>query len=389
MTAPATSGCTITRIDTSVVNVSDRTNWFFVHVETTEGDRGTGEATLGSFESALDGNIDYVRRLLIGRQITAPGECCGVFLRPSAPGGILYAAALSAVEQAVWHILGMRAGLPVWQLLGGRRRDRIRAYANINRALITDRSASAFASAATRACEAGFTAVKCAPFDDVVRRPIEERADWHRTAAGFERVDAVRDAIGPDRDLLIDCAWRFDARTATRVLQRLVDVNPYWVEAPVSEHDLDGWRRVRRRTELRLAGGEMLTGLATFREFIDRTDVDVVMPDVKYAGGIDGLRKIGAIAESYGVQVSPHNPSGPVATLASLQVAATLADVPIIEYAWGEADWRGDLVQGAERLEDGTLLIPDSPGLGGLFDFGVGQRHPGREVRLLDLDTCL
>ena len=381
--------CTVTKIDTSIVNATERTNWFFVHVTTADGGQGTGEATLGSFESAIDGNLDYVRRLLIGQPLTTPPACYHTYLRPSAPGGILYAAALSAVEQALWHVVGMRVGLPVSELVGGRRRDRVRAYANINRSLIGDRSAVAFAAAARKACEAGFTAIKCAPFDGVVRQPLEERADRGCIYAGLDRVEAVRDAIGPDIDLLIDCAWRFDARTASRVLQRLAGFDPYWVEAPVSEHDLDAWRAVRRKTELRLAGGEMFTGLAAYREFIERAGVDVVMPDLKYSGGIDGVRKISAIAESYGVQVAPHNPSGPVATLASLQLAATLADVPIIEYAWGEAEWRADLVQGAERFEDGALVVANGPGLGGSFDFDVAGRHPGREVELMGLDICL
>lgn len=358
----------------TVVHVTGHTNWIVVRVETNAGGIGLGEATLDGSDRYVLACLDELR----ARFIDAPADdierlCAPV---PGAPEGLAYAAALSAVEQALWDLLGQALEAPVHRLLGGPCRDRVRLYANINRSLIGDRSPAAFARRAAAATASGFTAVKCAPFDGLYREPFEERHGRVCIREGLARVRAVREAIGDDIDLLIDCHFRFDARTAIRVIPELEAYDPYWIEAPVSERDLEGWATVRAATTARLAGGELLIGVPAFRRFLEASRVDVLMPDVKYVGGVAALKKVGALAEAYGAQVAPHNPSGPIATLASAQVAANLRNAVILEYAWGEADWRADLVQGTERIEDGYLCISEAPGIGAGWDPTLAAAHP-------------
>lgn len=382
--ATETRGFRIRDVHATVVNATPHTNWIFVEVETEEGPTGLGEATLGGHESQVVAHLEMLRPRLVG---ASAGDIERLELSaPGAPGGLAFAAAASAVEQALWDLLGQELGAPVYRLLGGACRDRVRVYANINRGTQGDRSAAAFARSALAAVGAGFTAVKCAPFDGLFREAWEERGARRCIDDGLARVAAVREAVGDDVDLMVDCHYRMRPRTAARVIAELEAFRPYWVEAPVSEHDLAAWAEVRASTRTRLAGAEQLVGLQAHRWFLDQTGVDVLMPDVKYCGGIGTMKKIAALAEARGVDLAPHNPSGPVSTLASLHVAASTSNALVLEYAWGEVDWRSDLVSGAEQLVDGHLQLPTRPGLGARLNRELVNAHPGRSVRtLLDL----
>ena len=368
---------TITAIRTAVVHVTQRTNWVFVLVDDDDGRTGVGEATMDGHEPQVLAEVAAAAPRFVGGPalpLAPPNRP-----HPAAFGGLAHAAATSAIEQALWDLVGQRLGAPVSELVGGAAAESVRAYANVNRSLLTDRSPDAFAQAARLAVAAGFDAVKCAPFDGLRWEPEEDRRGRALIAAGLDRLHAVREAIGPDADLLIECHWRFNARTAVAVMPRLAALRPYWIEAPVSERDLEGWRRVRDATDARLAGGEMLVGLSMHRRFIEASGVDVIMADVKYCGGVAALGGVGALADAYGIQLAPHNPSGPVSTAATAHVAAALPHVvTIVEYAWGEADWRADLVGGAERVEGGRVRVPTGPGLGVALDRSVVDAHPYR-----------
>lgn len=370
---------TITAIRTSVVFVTQRTNWMFVLVEADDGRTGVGEATLDGHEDQVLAEVRAATPVFVGQ----PAVPLSMLVRPH-PGafaGLAHAAANSAIEQALWDLLGQRLGVPVSELLGGAGASSVRAYANVNRSLLSDRSPSAFAAAARQAVGAGFDSVKCAPFDGLRWEPEEDRRGGALIAAGLARLHAVREAIGPDVDLLIECHGRFNARTAAAVMPRLAALRPYWIEAPVSERDLEGWRRVRDATDARLAGGEMLVGLAMHRRFMEASGVDVIMGDVKYCGGISGLRDVAALADAFGIELAPHNPSGPVSTAATAHVAAAMPHVvPIMEFAWGEAGWRASLVGGAEAIDGGRVRVSTGPGLGVTLDHGVAAAHPYRET---------
>jgi len=368
----------ISAIRPVVVHVTTRTNWVFVVVETGDGRSGVGEATLDGHEPQVLAEVAAAAQRLVRRPaIPVQG---GLRPHPGAFAGMAHNAATSAIEQALWDLLGQRLGAPVSELLGGPGEGSVRLYANVNRAILGSRAPETFAAAARDAVAAGFDAVKVAPFDGLRWEPEQERPARALIDAGLARIGAVREAVGRDVDVLIDCHGRFNPRTATVVVREMEAIDPYWIEAPVSERDLEGWRRVRDSTSARLAGGEFLVGLEAHRRFIEATGVDVVMPDVKYCGGIGGLMAVAAVADSFGTAVAPHDPSGPVSAAATGHAALAAARPQIVEFAWGETPWRSEIVGGGESVEAGHLMLTRRPGLGLSLDEAFAAAHPFEET---------
>jgi galactonate dehydratase len=280
------------------------------------------------------------------------------------------------LEQALWDILGQHLNVPIYTLLGGRLRDRLRLYANINRH-VTDRSPTGFAQAARQAVDEGFTAIKLAPFDEL-NRPDHIRtgpkAAWQ---AGVERVKAVRAAIGTEVELAVDCHQRMDLSEALLVAEALAECNLFWYEEPVPSSQPEGLAQVTATAPMPTASAETCYALEGFRPFLTGHVVDVIMPDVKHDGGILETRRIADAARLNQILVSPHNPSGPVATAASAQVASVMTNFLILEYAWGEVEWRAELLEPAERIEAGYLVLPEEPGLGHRLNWKmVDKRRP-------------
>jgi len=271
--------------------------------------------------------------------------------------------AWSGLEQALWDLLGQSLGAPIHALMGGAVRERIRLYANINRH-VEARSPEAFAIAAAAAVSEGFTGIKLAPFDEVSgasRRRTATDAPWR---LGIQRVRAVREAIGPGVELMVDCHGRFDAGDVRQVAQELAALDVLWIEEPVPDTQLEALSHLTGQLPVATAAAENVYGIEGFAPFFSSRVVDVLMPDVKHDGGLLETKIITEAARMAGLLVAPHNPSGPVSTAATAQVASTLTDLMFLEYAWGEASWRADLMDPPERIEEGYLLLPQGPGLG-------------------------
>lgn len=346
--------------------------WLFVKVKTDTGLIGLGEASQADNIQVQSYLENRLRGELIGRDPTMIEIISNELL--SRAHGRSATTAVSAVEQALWDIWGQKLGLPIWALLGGRYRDKVILYANINRATF-DRSPDGFAKNARQAVNEGFTAIKCAPFDGVSYRFPDRVDNLHGIKHGIDRVAAIRETIGPDVRLMVDCHSRFDVPTAIEVARQLEPFKLAWLEEPVTSFDSDGLERIREHSIIPIAGGESLIGRAGFWDIVCRRLLDVIMPDVKHTGGILELRKIAAITEPCGLKVSPHNPSGPISTIASVHVCAAIPNFLVLEYPWGEAPWRGKLLIPEEILQDGTINVPDKPGLGFTLDEEVVSSH--------------
>ncbi len=291
--------------------------------------------------------------------------------------GLATATAVSACEQALWDIAGKAAGLPIYRLLGGPIRSRIPLYANINRAA-RERTPEDFARHATDAVGAGFRAVKCAPFDGIEQRRVQEPDQRERVRRGIACVAALRDAVGPDVDVYVDCHSKFDAPTALAVARELAALGVRWFEEPVPTEDRAGLQALRPSVHalgMELIGGELLYGVAGFLPYLTPRIFDLIMPDVKHCGGIAATMAVGNVADACGIAVAPHNPSGPVSMAASTQVAAALPRVRALEHAWGEAPWRASLLVPPERVEDGHFVLSDAPGLGIALADAVVSAH--------------
>jgi galactonate dehydratase len=292
----------------------------------------------------------------------------------AAKGGLVAATAFSAIEQALWDLAGKALDVPTHALFGGRVRQVLPVYANVNRAT-NPRTPAGFAAAARAAVRDGFRAVKAAPFDGFPAPSSPVSAIKAAVDDGVASVAAMREAIGSDVDLMVDCHSFFDVALAEDVARRLEPHKLSWYEEPVAPERIDETREIRRRIKQPMAAGEILFGVTGFASLIRDRTVDVIMPDVKHCGGLLELTHIAAAAEAYNVAVAPHNPSGPVSTAASVHVAAGLNNFRILELQWGEVPWRSDLLKPRERFEKGTIQVSDRPGLGIELDENVVRAH--------------
>lgn len=370
----------ITGLETIRLRVNHRGDWLHVLLHTDEGLTGIGEASHGGHHPARDHAVMTILNtqcapLLAGRDpraVIAATDALSHLV-----DGFAAATAVSACEQALWDLAGKAAGLPVYRLLGGPVQPRIPLYANINRAVV-ERTPEAFAEAARAAVAAGFRAVKCAPFDGMEQRRVQEREQQARVRHGIVCVAAIRDAVGADIDVLVDCHSMFDVPTAITVASALHALGVRWFEEPTPTEDLDALLRVRAHVHalgMELIGGELLFGVRGFAPYLTGHVFDLVMPDVKHCGGIAPALAIAHLATACGVSVAPHNPSGPVSMAASAHVAACLPGLRALEYAWGEVPWRAASVTPAERIEEGLYILPDVPGLGCALDPALLDRY--------------
>lgn len=361
----------VTGFDLLPVRATERTVWLIVRLRTNAGLTGLGEASdafgfatttkqaAARMESELRGFfalIDGMSPLEINR-----------FRLQSAPriakGGLVSATAYSAIEQAMWDLAGKALDVPTYALFGGSARNVLPVYANVNRATKT-RTPAGFAATAKAAVADGFRAVKAAPFDGFPAPGSPASTIEAAVENGIAAVAAMRDAIGTDVDLMVDCHSFFDVPLAVRVAERLAPYRLAWYEEPVAPERTEETREIRRRIQQPMAGGEVLFGTRGFAPLCRDKTVDLIMPDVKHCGGLLELTRIAAVAEAEGVDVAPHNPSGPISTAASIHVCAVLPNFRVLEYQWGEVAWRGDLVTPPERFVQGTIAVPDRPGFG-------------------------
>ena len=364
----------ITTLSPLILQVNQRGDWLFVLVQTDAGITGIGEASHSSNDALAVAFLAQMETMLTGRDPCEIEANRASLLRLARNGGRIAATVASAIEQALWDILGQSLGVPIHAMMGGALRKKLRLYANINRH-VKDRSPVSFARAATQAVADGFTAVKLAPFDELVgtvRTRTGLHANWR---TGVERVRAVRAAIGDRVELAVDCHSRMEESEALIVGQELADCNLFWYEEPVPDDQTASLRQIAKSVPMPIAAGESLFGIEAFRPFLVERVVDVLMPDVKHDGGLAETKAIAEAARMQQLLIAPHQPAGPVATAATAQVSSTLSNFYILEHAWGEVEWRADLLQPAERIEDGHLILSEESGLGHRLNPEIEDRY--------------
>jgi galactonate dehydratase len=383
----------IASLEPVVVNVSPKTNWTFVAVTLADGATGWGECSLNGWEPLLVAQAQMLAADARGRDAADVGDL--VRYLPHSPGGLVAHAVKSATEQALVDLRAQAAGKPVAQLLARAPRAAVPAYANVNRS-VTDRTPQGFADAARGAVAAGYRAVKLAPFDGVIAEDAARTPIDARTRAGLDRVFAVRDAVGVDVAVMVDCHWRFDADRAEALLRDIAPAKPFWVECMISEHPL-GFGSIARLTALaheqgiRTAGGETIAGADAAQAMCAGKLYDVLMPDVKYAGGFAGMLAIADVCALHGVAFAPHNPTGPIAHVASIHLCAAAPTLLWLEHQWNETPLFAALAGGAvPPLRDGAFVVPATPGLGAALDVALARAQPGRALgRDANLDPRL
>lgn len=355
-------------------------NWVLVKLVTEDGVTGWGDATTPMTYRPVVGALDELRPLVLGRdprQVEALWESLFTTLYLPDDGTLL--SAMAGIETACWDILGKSLNVSLSQLLGGKVRDRVRAYANgwYN----GPRDAGAFAEKAAAVVALGYTALKFDPFGDAYR--VLDRAE---RATSLAIVRAVREAVGDGIDLMIEVHDRLSPAEAIGVCRALEPFDPLWVEAPVWSVDTGALAAVAGATRLRIVAGERFTNLTDFADLLATNRIDVVQPEYVELGGIHRLRQVAALAEARHAMIAPHNARCPISTAVNVQVDAATRNVFIQEtFDDFHVEWAKDLFTGIPRVVDGCLVVPDGVGIGVSVNEDFISRHPPGERNYMNL----
>lgn len=359
----------VTDVKTFVVDCF-RTNWVFVKVYTDEGLTGVGEATLEYKEKALLGAVEHIKEYLVGKNpLQIEKHYHDIYRDAYWRGGAVLMSALSAVEMALWDILGKHLNVPVYQLLGGKVNEDCRIY--VNGWFAGARTPEEFGAKAAEAVKRGVTAMKWDPFGKNYLQISNADLD-----KAIRNIAAVREAVGDQVDLLIEAHGRFDVPTGIKIAQEIAPFKPMFLEEPVPPNNLEALQAVREKSPVAISAGERLYGRYDYNELFRRRAADYIQPDISHAGGIMELKKIAAIAEANYIPFAPHNPSGPVANAATLQLAACCPNFCILEIMYDDVVWRKDVTNEDLFYENGRIRIPDKPGLGIEIDEEACLAHP-------------
>jgi galactonate dehydratase len=346
----------------------------FVELVTDDGLRGVGEARMVNKTDSLVACIgELARRYVVGMDPFDTERLAWQFQWAEyGRAGEITQTALAAIDLACHDLMGQATGQPVWRLLGGRFRDRVPAYAN--GWYQGDRDPEVVARFAGEVVARGYRGLKIDPFGAAT-------AELGHAELGLaaDIIAAVRDAVGPETELMVEMHGRFTAATAVRVARALEPWSPAWIEEPVPPYNPAGLRQVRAGTWLPVATGERLHVLAEFRELFEGGLVDIVQADLTHFGGFTGLGKLAGWADAYDLLLAPHNVCGPVGTAANLHLAVATANYQVLEHFNDFADpWVAELVDSPPRVDpaDGCFAVPTGPGLGVCLDREAAGRHP-------------
>lgn len=362
----------ITRIDTCKYWV-DWCNWLFVRITTDEGLVGWGEGSLhGAIESVETAITEFTPHL-IGHDPAGPEHHWHrLYNAWRWRGGAVFMTALSALDIALWDIEGQRLGVPVYRLLGGAHRDRLRAYAS--HWLSGVRTPEAAFAGAREAVRLGFGAFKCSP---LTYEGLQRDETGELSRAG-EIIAAAREAVGPDFEIFIECSELLSPRLAVRLDQVLAPYRPGWFEEPIPFENAKAMAQLQRELRTPIATGERLLSRFEYRALIEESGCRIIQPDPMHAGGFTELRRIASLADTYYISVAPHNPGGPVCMAAAMHLGAAIPNFYILEQMEPQRATRSAASRPAPALVDGHFLLSDAPGLGVAPDLEMLR---GREFR--------
>jgi len=354
--------------------------WTFVRVYTDEGIVGTGEcnsAAAGTSGFAIKEAILSMRSFLIGRDPMNAGPIYEMLRRRGRYGGTSSAPlifALTGIETALYDIMGKALGVPVYQLLGGKFRDQIRLYADLHAGETVD--AQTYATKALEAIDQGFSAVKF----DIDHSGVGKLDPYNWTVGAKEMshviglIQTTREAIGYDIDLAIDCHGQFDLPSAITLAKAVEDLRLMWLEEPVPAENIDALAQVRASSSTVICSGENQYTRFQFLELLQKQAVDVIMPDLAKAGGINEGKRIADIADAYYVPVAPHNVSSPLGMMAACHVMAAIPNFYVLEFHARDVSWWEDLCTGNKPfVRKGWMSVSEEPGIGIELDDTVAR----------------
>ena len=370
----------ITEIKTAEVHLKvegvPRYRYHYVRVYTDEGIYGTGEAS--HVDSGWRESTRSMAAQLIGKDPRDVDACFeGVRRSYIFRGGMsgLGISALTGIEVALWDLAGKAAGVPIYRLLGGKFRDRVRLYVDSAKTNCRERAADVLAN--------GFTAIKF-DLDDANNPHKLDAWNWsvspdeyqHMVDEAFE----IREAVGPSLDLAIDLHGRYDATAGVKIAQALEPLNLLWLEEPVPPENIDAMHKITHATTTPICAGENLYLRYGFRDLLEKQAVDIIMPDISKCGGLSECRKIANMAEIYYIPFAPHNNSSALSTVADAHVCASVPNFLALEFhRYGDTSWNDTLLSDQPVIQQGHVVLTEKPGIGVELNEEYLEKHNAAE----------
>ena len=348
----------------------------FLKIETNAGITGYGDGTQHFLPYAADGTLRDLIPYLIGEDPERIEYLWqSAFRRRFYRGGPATGAAVSAIDQALWDIKGKAYGVPVYQLIGGLARTKVRVYGHI-----TGNTADEAAKQAKARVAKGITAIRFRAFHSYDAQGLHD----HRLAVEqqIEYLAAIREAVGDKTDIILECHGRYDPQWAIELAKRAEPYKPFLIEDPIRHENPQALAEVRASTRIPLATGERLHSKWDFREIIVNGYVTYLRPDVCHCGGISEMKKIAAFGEVFYRDLIPHNNAGPLGTAATLHAALAIPNVTMIEAPFVNSDPKPDVVSPYPKVEAGYALPLEGPGLGITFDEKLARSRPFKTPEL-------
>lgn len=353
---------------------SDWKNWMFVRLETDDGLHGWGEASLAGPLDAVESVVHEMGASLIGKDPSGvERHWQALYHTWRWRNGPIQATALSALDIALWDIEGKRLGVPVYRLLGGPYTDRIRGYAS--HWLYDAQTPEDAYEGAQEAVRRGFTAFKWNPLRSTDLRRNEHEGVLKAAAM----MEAARDGAGPAVDIFCDMGEKLSVRTAISLANAMAPYRPGFFEEAIPYENAAAMAMLKQQICVPLATGEHFSNRWDFREIIERSAVDFLQPDVCHGGGITEVKRVAAHADTYFLMMAPHNSGGPISTLATMHLMASIPNGYILEQMEDERELRDAVSTNPVRFENGHFILPDTPGLGVDLDLDVLKDRQSRK----------
>ncbi len=351
----------ITRVDAHVLRIAGRSDIVCCRIETAEGVHGWGEGTTPPNVTPVVAQIQSLSKQLIGQSAWDIERLWRkmYILEENSLGGTLYAA-ISAIDIALYDIVGKKLGVPVYKLLGGKIHDQLRIYTSYRWGNIP-RTAAAYAKRTKELIAEGATAGKFDPFGPY---PGPDRQLSTKTLNEVrEMIRGIREG-GPDFDICVEAHGKFNIATAGRIVKMLEPFDPFFLEEPVPPEDVDAMAALQRSTNIPIATGEGIQGHFGYRELLEKQCARIFQPDAARAGGITAMKQIAAMADASYVTIAPHNPNGPVCTAASMHLAASIPNFVMMEEGNTRTAEYKDIFAGGWKESRSHWVTPEGPGLG-------------------------
>jgi galactonate dehydratase len=330
--------------------------WLLVRIYCEDGTVGIGEGGVHGWQRPTETMVKVMEPYLIGKDPSLIEHHYQYLYRSSHFMGSVVQGALSAIDIALWDIKGKRFGVPIYDLMGGKTRDKVRCYMHVGGDTAEELAADAKASA-----EMGFTAVRFTPFAPEFWLH-DSYTEWATDAV--ERVAAVREAVGSIVDICVEIHRQMNPAESIALGRQLEQFNPYFYEDPMLPDSPNIMGKVQERCNIPIATGERFTTIFEYQQLLEADACAYVRPDLCLCGGLSGCKKVAAMSEAHHVKVIPHNPLSPVSTAACVQLDACIPNFALQEYTGESESPKSELIVSPLKLESGYLIVPDGPGLG-------------------------